>query len=242
MILYVNGDSHAAAAEAVNPHVFAEDDGIYWSMGRQPHPANLRVSFGCELANWLGAILHCDAESASSNRRIMRTTRDWINQNHDLLSDTLMVIQWSTWEREEWWIDGRWWQINASGIDDVPESHQQQYKEFVISINWEQRTQHAHEEIWQFHQELKQQKIAHVFFNGNNHFDSIVNRRDWGANYMYPYDQTKTYNHVLRNAGYQTVTTESWHFGPDAHCFWAEYLLQYIKTNNLVDTDAISAD
>ena len=27
MILYVNGDSHTAAAEAVNPHCFAEDDG-----------------------------------------------------------------------------------------------------------------------------------------------------------------------------------------------------------------------
>jgi len=26
MILYVNGDSHTAAAEAVNPHAFAEDD------------------------------------------------------------------------------------------------------------------------------------------------------------------------------------------------------------------------
>jgi hypothetical protein len=239
MILYVNGDSHAAAAEAVNPHVFAEDDGIYWSMGRQPHPDNLRVSFGCELANWLGAILHCDAESASSNRRIMRTTRDWIGRNQDLLADTLMVIQWSTWEREEWWIDDRWWQINASGIDDVPKSHQPQYKEFVISIDWEQRTHRAHTEIWQFHQELQQQNIAHVFFNGNNHFDSIVDRQDWGTNYMSPYDQTGTYNHILRTAGYQTVTTESWHFGPDAHCFWAEYLLQYVKTNNLVNPNAI---
>ena len=30
MILYVNGDSHTAAAEAVNPYAFAEDDGQYF--------------------------------------------------------------------------------------------------------------------------------------------------------------------------------------------------------------------
>ena len=241
MILYVNGDSHAAGAEAVNPHVFAEDDGMYWNMGRQPHPDNLRVSFGCELANWLGAILHCDAESASSNSRIMRTTRDWIGSDYDALTNTLVVIQWSTWEREEWWIDGRWWQVNASGIDDVPASHRQQYKEFVANVDWEQCTRKAHEEIWQLHQELEQQEIPHVFFNGNSHFASIEDRHDWGGCFVNPYDPASTYNQILRDAGYQTVNAESWHFGPDAHCFWAEFLLQYIKTNNLVDTDAIPA-
>lgn len=242
MILYVNGDSHAAAAEATNPHAFAEDDGMYWSLGRQPHPDNLRVSFGCELANWLGAVLHCDAESASSNRRVMRTTRDWVGHNPDLAQQALIVIQWSTWEREEWWIDDQWWQINASGIDDVPLSHQQRYKEFVMSVDWEQCTQQAHEEIWQFHQELDQQGIAHVFFNGNSHFATVADRRDWGASYIAPYDAAGTYDRVLRSAGYKTVSAKSWHFGPDAHCFWAEYLLQYINANKLVDSNAIPAD
>jgi hypothetical protein len=38
MILYVNGDSHTAAAEAVNPHAFAEDDPIaLFYMGRALH-------------------------------------------------------------------------------------------------------------------------------------------------------------------------------------------------------------
>ena len=32
MILYVNGCSHAAAAEAVNPHSWAEDDGLYYAL------------------------------------------------------------------------------------------------------------------------------------------------------------------------------------------------------------------
>ena len=40
MILYVNGDSHAAAAEAVNPHAWAMDDGLFYGLGRMPHPDN----------------------------------------------------------------------------------------------------------------------------------------------------------------------------------------------------------
>ena len=63
MILYVNGDSHAAAAEAVNPHAWAQDDGLFYGLGRMPHPDNERASFGCELANWLKAILYLDAQA-----------------------------------------------------------------------------------------------------------------------------------------------------------------------------------
>ena len=77
MILYVNGDSHTAAAEAVSPAAFAEDDG-HPELGRIPHPENLRVSWGQQLANRLNATLVCDAESAASNFRILRTTREWM--------------------------------------------------------------------------------------------------------------------------------------------------------------------
>ena len=102
MILYVNGDSHSAAAEAAVPHCFAEDDGKLMHMGHRPHPENLVVSWGWKLANLLNAECYMDAESASSNTRIIRTTRKWIAENQDRLDRTVMAIQWSTWEREEW--------------------------------------------------------------------------------------------------------------------------------------------
>ena len=122
MILYVNGDSHSAGAEAVNTHAFAEDDRLYWGLGRQPHPDNLRASYGCHLANHLGAILECDAESASSNKRIIRTTEEYLETNP---KPDLIVIGWSTWEREEWYDSetDRYWQVNAGGIGhDWPNS------------------------------------------------------------------------------------------------------------------------
>jgi hypothetical protein len=235
MILYVNGDSHAAAAEAAVPHAWAKDDEFFWGLGQRPHPENERVSFGCELANQLYAILQCDAQAGGSNRRIIRTTRQWLLDQENV-KDLFLVLQWSTWEREEWF-DGNddWVQVNASGIDEVPEHFKQRYKEYIVDIDWKKCTETAHETIWQFHQELKAQGIRHVMFNGNNHFGGLP-PRDWGTSYIGPYDPAQTYDSVLRSHGFTTVSPESWHFGADAHCFWGNYLLQYINNNQLLKT------
>ena len=240
----MNGDSHTAAAEAVNPHVFACDDGNeeHWRLGRRPHPDNDRVSWAFGLANLLDSAYVNDSESASSNHRIIRTARAWIESNSHAWSDLLVVLQWSTWEREEWLINGEYYQINASGIDEVPDSHRDQYRQFVIDVDWVACTQAWHDRIWQFHLELECWGVRHVFFNGNNHFGTIEHRRDWGHNYINPYSESGTYDQILRSNGFQTVNPTSWHFGADAHCFWAQYVLQYVIDNNLVERHALCTD
>lgn len=233
MKLYVNGDSHAAAAEAVNVHAFAEDDSRYFYLGRAPHPDNIAVSWGHRLGEVLKASFHCDAESASSNARIIRTTREWINNNSQL-DKVLIIIQWSTWEREEWIADdGRYYQVNASGIDDVPADLQDRYRQFVADIDWAQCNQRAHQEIWEFHQELNTLGIRHIMFNGNNHFEN-TQKYNWGTSYIAPYDADQTFNSVLTNNNFETVSPRSWHFGKDAHVFWSRYMLKYITVNQLL--------
>ena len=140
MILYVNGDSHTAGAEAVNPHAFAKDDGQYFYLGQAPHPENLQASWGKLLSLSLQAGFHCAAESASSNTRILRTTREFINSSIGY-SDLLVIIQWSTWEREEWLHNGTYYQVGSSGIDDVPQELQEKYKQFVIGTDWQPKTE-----------------------------------------------------------------------------------------------------
>ena len=235
MILYVNGDSHTAAAEAVNPHAFAEDDSQFFYMGRAPHPGNLAVSWGRLLADTLKATFKCDAEAAASNVRILRTSREWLAGLDRDPGEILMIIQWSTWERQEWLIDNRYYQITASGDDDVPADHRERYREYILDVNWHACRQQAHADIWQFHQELKLNKVRHVMFNGNNHFGGLP-PRDWGTSYIGPYDPAQMYDSVLRSHGFTTVSPESWHFGADAHCFWGNYLLQYINNNQLLNT------
>lgn len=232
MILYVNGDSHTAGAECTNNHAFACDDPKLFMMGRQPHPDNLAHSWSKLLSQHLSCALKCDAESASSNDRIIRTTRDWISNHHRDSYRTLYIIQWSTWEREEWLIDGDYFQVNASGIDDVPYSHQQSYKDYVANVNWQQKTQDAHEKIWSFHQELNELGIKHIFFNGNTTFSGIPDRQDWGSSYIDPYG-TITFDSVISETC-ETVAPTSYHYGPDGHRVWAQYLTKYIVDNKLV--------
>lgn len=235
-MLYVNGDSHTAAAEAVNPHAFAEDDPTLVYLGRLPHPSNLAVSWGKLLSATLKSAFKCDAESGSSNDRIRRTTRAYLDSAQHSPGSKLVIIQWSTWEREEWLIDGVYYQIGASGQDDLPESHRQKYREFVTTVDWQEKILKEHEEIWRFHQELDDRGVLHVFFNGNNDFSKIPEseHRDWGRSYIGPYDPQSTYDQWLKRNGFNTVAPESWHFGREAHAAWSRFMLQYIVKNQLI--------
>ena len=234
MILYVNGDSHTAAAEAVNAHAFAEDDPLLNYLGRLPHPANLSASWGRKLADILKAGFTCGAESAASNTRIMRTTRQWLLDHPAAYRDGLVIIQWSTWERQEWLIDGEYFQVNASGIDVVPESYQQRYKEYIANIDYGKTVVDAHEDIWNFHQELKLLGVKHIFFNGDNSFQGIQSQKDWGTSYIKPYAAAGTYHEWLRNNSFETVSRDSWHFGKESHSAWAGFMLQYIIDNHIL--------
>lgn len=233
MILYVNGDSHTAAAECVNNYAFAEDDPALYRMGRLPHPENLASSWGKLLSNRLSCGFKCEAESASSNDRIMRVTGEWISAHSEDLYRTLYVLQWSTWERKEWLINGVLYQINASGTDDVPESHQKKYKEFISNIDWKKETEDAHNKIWKFHLELEAVGAKHIFFNGNNDFSTIKAKKDWGNSYILPYDPKGTYDSVLSEKVY-TVSPTSYHYGANGHRIWAQYMTKYIVDNQLV--------
>jgi len=236
MILYVNGDSHTAAAEAVNPHAFAEDDGDLFYMGRAPHPANLAVSWGRILSGLIKATFKCDAESASSNQRILRTTEQWLTDTSYDPREMLVIIQWSTWERQEWLIDGTYYQINASGQDSVPLEYQDRYRNFIASVDWNECARYWHDVIWNLHLRLRDRRIRHIFFNGNSHFGSIEPERrfDWGHCYFGPYDAAQTYDQWLKNNGHDTVAPNSYHFGRSAHAAWARFMLQYVISHKLL--------
>lgn len=230
MILYVNGDSHSAGAEAVNRYAFAEDDPLYWALRRKPHPDNERASYGCQLANMMNAILICEAESASSNSRIIRTTLDYLENND---APDLVVIGWSTWEREEWLQDNIFWQVNAGGIgDDWPDEVKDRYKKWILSVDYHKKVQEAHTDIWQFHQLLEIQDINHYFFNCFEPYHDVI-EYDWGGSYLAPYDGNYSYYNWLKAKGYKTVYPSSYHFGEDAHYAWAEFLFQNLVQKNL---------
>ena len=220
----MNGDSHSAGAEAMNPHTFAEDDPLYQHLGRQPHPDNLYVSYGCMVANHYYALLDCDAESASSNDRIIRTTEEYIKTQ----SPDVVIIGWSTWEREEYLHNGIRYQLSGGGVGhDWPKEVQDYYRTWVINVNPIKKAEEWHDKIYDLHQTLVEKAIPHLFFNTYTTF-SQTNPKDWGHSYIDPYSQQGTFYHWLKAQGHPTVNPTSYHFGPDAHRAWAEFLVKHL--------------
>ena len=106
MILYVNGDSNSTVVK----HVAG------W-------PTILQNYFNCNLIN--------QALSGGSNPRILRTTVDFFDQVKDTARDHFVIIGWTSWEREEWEYDGRYYQVNASGSNIVPDELKEKYISWV---------------------------------------------------------------------------------------------------------------
>jgi hypothetical protein len=208
-------------------------------MGRRPHPENIIATWGKTLADAIKAGFWYDAESASSNARIIRTTEKYLTEHASNLYETLMIIQWSTWEREEWLHDGTWYQVNASGVDTVPLELQERYKNYVVNVDWPSKTLDAHDKIWAMHLYLKDLGVQHLFFSGHSTFSDIQNQRNWGKSYMYPYVREESYHNWLINNGGTYANAKSYHFDAKSHRLWAEHVLQYIKDNQLLGPDEI---
>lgn len=210
MILYVNGDSHSAGHDAGGP----------------------QFSYGRHLADSLGMEFCCEAVAACSNDSIISRTMKYIEHT----TPDLLVIGWSTWERETWWYFDQAYNITASGTDTVHPELRDKYKQWVIdscSPEFQNRVEERnHVNIWCLHEVLADRKIPHLFFNCYSHFFYTVahnkDRYNWGNNYVDPYDRNYTYYHWLERNGYKPSNPEFYHYGPDAHEAWAEFLLPYI--------------
>lgn len=208
MMLYVNGDSHSHAVQL------------------QPNE-----KFSSIVADAIGYDVVNVAQSGASNARIMRTTREYLDNN----VPDLILIGWSTWEREEWFYQDQYYNVNSSGHDPLPADLQQLYKHWVIEQTADTlhaKSQHWHNEIFKLHSELVQKNIKHVFFNCMYNFFQTDNQQDWSTNFIGPYNNNSSYYWWLTQQGFQA---DSWyHFGADAHRAWATRLIDYIQAHNIV--------
>jgi hypothetical protein len=99
MILYVNGEDYSAGAKTATNFSFANDDFRFVALGSKPHPDNLAVCYGMHLSKLLKLALICGAEASSTNRRILDTTYEYIN-NIDPKQHTVVIIGWAKVEKK----------------------------------------------------------------------------------------------------------------------------------------------
>ena len=206
MILYVNGDSHS------------------YGLGVDP-----KQTFAHRVARHFGLTLVNHAQVAASNQRILRTTRDYLKHQEP----AMVLIGWSTWEREEWLHDGQYYDVNSSGHSGLPAELHARYKQWVIEQTADAvdaKSQQYHADIYQLHTELN--TTAHLFFNCMYNFFKISEPVDWQDNYVGPYDNEYSYYWYLKNHGWKT---DAWyHYGADAHAVWADVLIQHIEESKLL--------
>ena len=211
MKLYVNGDSHSAGHDAGGPE----------------------HSYGRHVADALAAEFTCEAVAGCSNDSIIARTLQYLDSNQP----DLVIIGWSTWERETWYWQDQAYNITASGTDTVHPELVDKYKQWVIDSCTPEfqklKEEKNHNNIWNLHATLKERNIKHLFFNCYSHFFYTVahnkTRYDWGNNYVDPYDQNMTYYFWLEHQGYKPANPRFYHYGPDAHIGWANFLLQQIS-------------
>ena len=209
MILYVNGDSHSQG-------VGVQIDESY--------PVIIAKEFGLDIVN--------EAQSGASNARILRTSKEYLASQQ---TPDLIVIGWSTWEREEWQYENTYYNVNSSGHDPLPKILEHSYKKWVIEQTPEmlnKKSLHWHREIFQFHKELLQKNIKHIFFNCMYNFFQIEDKLDWDMNFIGPYDNDSSYYWWLTQQGYES---DKWyHFRASGHQAWGNRLISYIKEHKLL--------
>jgi hypothetical protein len=209
MNLYVNGDSHSYGINLEHTDKFATLVAKQFDLSVENH-----------------------AHIGASNTRIIRTTREYLAQGN---TPSLIIIGWTTWEREEWLHNGTYYNVNSSGHDALPDALADQYKEWVVEQTQtvlETKSQHWHNEIYQLHSELVQQHIPHVFFNCMYNFFNCDSRKEWNNNYVGPYDNELSFYWYLHRQGFKT---DAWyHYSADGNRAWAEFLINFIRKNQLL--------
>lgn len=208
MILYLNGDSHS------------------YGINLEDH-----CKFGNIVAEKFSMNLINQSKIGASNNYIVRTTKEYLKSN----SPELIIIGWSSWEREEWFYQDQYFNVNSSGHDVLPPELETEYKNWVTTQTNEtlnKKSQIWHDTIYEFHRELKKEKIAHVFFNCMYDFFAVTNRSDWNHNHVGPYDNNQSFYWHLKNQGF---TSDQWyHYGADANLSWASFLINHIQKHDII--------
>ena len=179
--------------------------------------------FDCDLVN--------QAQLGSSNASILRRTREYLEHT----TPDFIIIGWSTWEREEWYHNNRYYTVTASGTDSMPEELANKYKQWVTEQTpnlWIEKSVEWHEHIYSFHLELEQRNIRHLFFNCMYAFLRKKQMYNWNNAYVDPYDKDYSYYQYLKNKGLRP--DEWYHYEADGHKVWAKFLIDYIRENKLI--------
>jgi hypothetical protein len=216
MILYVNGDSNSSGHEL----------------------AEVSHSWACLLGRKFNIELVNQSKAGTSNPSILRTTKNFLSAQKD--QKIFVVIGWTSWEREEWYFENCYYDVNAGGHDKLPTELQERYKVWVTQQDGYaqyNKSKILHAEIYQLHKTLQLQNVPHLFFNAVMPFQHEVLGdptlgENWEDCFLYPYLNEWSYYWYLKNQGF--IPTAGNHHLDNAQQLWADILYNYILDKKLL--------
>jgi len=75
---------------------------------------------------------------------------------------------------------------------------------------------------------LEKYNVNHYFFTCFEPFTGVASELDWDGCYLGAYDKELTYYNWCKAQGFETTKPGGYHFGPDAHAAWADFLYPQI--------------
>jgi hypothetical protein len=208
MKILFNGDSNMAGAELSDPS--------------KSMSALIAQHFGAESVNL--------SLSGASNERIYNTTVDYLESNP---APDLVVIGWSEHGREQWYLNGKFHEVNNLGVGEtLPDELKRRYQFWK---NYIQQDEHWfrimgiywHNKIFNLHTMLQEKKIPHYFFNAFFAFPHREKEQlDWKNHFFRPYNQNMCYVTWCMENGHEEITPGWQHFDEQAHQAWAAEILR----------------
>lgn len=212
-----NGDSNVAGCELANPDV-------------ESMAAVISERHGARCVNL--------AKDGASNDRIYDTTLEYLRDNP---APDFVMIGWTEHGREQWYHDGRMYEINDLEVGErVPEQYRRRHQFWKMHIkhdtDWHRvMGYYWHNKIYNLHIMLKEKNIPHYFFNAFFAFHGPIEQQlDWHGNFYQPYAQNRTYINWCQEQGYREITPGWLHFNSDAHKSWADELVRALTEDKVL--------
>lgn len=220
---FINGDSHTAGSYS---------------------PNNVANPFAKQIANYFNSTFTNIALPGGSNQRIIRTTIEQLPNLNP--ADTIILIGWSSWERTEWFWNDQWHQICGDPEYSIPAFYQQRWQANTDYYHNQFVDKSADQELWMrskyqenaifvFHKLLHQLGYKFLFFLGcANSFrweseSSKNSKLPWipGTWAHDPYIE-EGFSYSCEKQGYSKDSL--WHYGQEAHDYYAKVLIPIIQT------------
>lgn len=185
----------------------------------------------------LGRSFRCWAKNAASNYWMEHHIEYFLADRAKWPNDTMLVIGWTSWERQEWPWQYQNYSVSAGPNYGVPDAMMARYRAWKQNLT-DDMVQEAkaswHDRIYQCHEMLRSHSVPHLFWLTYDSFHDATEQRDWHSSFHAPYHDDGDMYHWLTARGHETPGDDPYHFGAEAHRAWAYQLVKHVRENRLI--------